>query len=44
METLVNIIINKNKKVFGEILDIKKINVGFTNTIYSVNNKFIVKI
>lgn len=44
MQKNINNIINKNKKIFGEILQIEKINVGFTNTILKINNKYILKI
>lgn len=44
MEDIINNIINKNKKIFGINAEINKINIGFTNTIYSIDNKYIVKI
>ncbi len=44
MQEIIYSIINKNKKIFGENLDVEKINVGFTNTIYSINDSFIIKI
>lgn len=44
MEDIINNIINKNKKIFGINPEINKINIGFTNTIYSIDNKYIVKI
>lgn len=44
MEKTINIIIEKNKNLFGDNPSIKKINVGFTNTIYNINDSFIVKI
>ena len=44
MQEIIYSIINKNKKIFGENLNIEKINVGFTNTIYSINDSFIIKI
>ena len=44
MQEIICSIINKNKKIFGENPDVEKINVGFTNTIYSINDSFIIKI
>lgn len=40
----VRIIIEQNKELFGDNPTINKINVGFTNTIYEVNDKYIIKI
>ena len=37
-------IIEQNKELFGDNPTINKINVGFTNTIYNVNDKYIIKI
>ena len=44
IEKVINSIIEQNKELFGENAKYEKINVGFTNTIYIVNNMFIVKI
>ena len=44
MEDIINRIIKANKILFGSSCNIKKINVGFTNTIFDVNNIYIVKI
>lgn len=44
MEKIVNTIIKNNSELFGKNPNIKKINIGFTNTIYDVNNSFIIKI
>ena len=44
MEEIVKKIININKNILGDNPIINKINVGFTNTIYNVNDKFIIKI
>ena len=44
MQEIVKRIIENNKSLFGDNLLIKKINVGFTNTLYSVNDSFIIKI
>lgn len=44
MDDIVNKIINLNKSLFGDNPSYEKINVGFTNTIYNVNNKYIIKI
>ena len=44
IEKVIENIIEHNKELFGENAKYEKINVGFTNTIYIVNNMFIVKI
>ena len=44
MENIINKIIELNSDIFGNIINVNKINVGFTNTIYDVNTKFIIKI
>lgn len=44
MENIINNIIKLNKDILGENPNVEKINVGFTNTIYDVDNKFIIKI
>ena len=44
MQEILNKIVAENKSLFGDNLDINKVNVGFTNTIYNVNDKYIVKI
>lgn len=44
MENIINNIIKHNKYIFGETPNVEKINVGFTNTIYAVDKKFIIKI
>lgn len=44
MQEAVNRIVEINKDLFGDNLTIKKVNVGFTNTIYNVNDKYIIKI
>ena len=44
MQEVVKKIIEKNNDLFGNNPIIDKINVGFTNTIYNVNDKFIIKI
>lgn len=44
MENIINKIIELNSDIFGNIINVNKINVGFTNTIYDVNNKYIIKI
>jgi serine/threonine protein kinase len=41
---IIDEIVNKHKILFGSKPIIKKINIGFTNTIYSINEKYIVKI
>lgn len=44
MKEIINEIIEQNKEIFGENVKLKKVNVGFTNTIYIVNDKYVVKI
>lgn len=44
MEEVISKIISINKELFSENPIVNKINVGFTNTIYNVNDLFIVKI
>lgn len=44
MNEIINKIMEKNKELFGINSSLEKINVGFTNTIYNVNDSFIVKI
>ena len=44
IEKIINSIIEQNKELFGENVKYEKINVGFTNTIYIVNDKYVVKI
>lgn len=44
MQEIINKIVPKKLNLFGSNPVIEKINVGFTNTIYKVNDEFIVKI
>ena len=44
MQEIINTIIKKNSQLFGDNPQIKKINVGFTNTIIVVNDLYIIKI
>jgi len=44
VDEIINKIIEHNKELFGDDFNVEKINVGFTNAIYKVNNSFIVKI
>ena len=44
MEKIIDLIIEKNKSLFGPNPIIEKINVGFTNTLYKINDSYIVKI
>ena len=44
MQEIINKIIKQNSSLFGTNPIIEKINVGFTNTIYKINDSFIVKI
>ena len=44
MDEVINKIIDQHKELFGNNSSVERINVGFTNTIYNINNSFIVKI
>lgn len=44
MNEIINKIVEHNKELFGDDTNLEKINVGFTNAIYKVNDSFIVKI
>ncbi len=44
MEKIINTIIENNYELFGKNPKTEKINIGFTNTIYIVNNSHVVKI
>lgn len=44
MEKIINTILKQNTILFGSNPKVEKINVGFTNTIYNINDSFIVKI
>lgn len=44
MNDVIDVIVKRNVGLFGEKPDVKKVNVGFTNVIYIVNDKFVVKI
>ena len=44
MDEVINKIIEQHKELFGNNSSVERINVGFTNTIYNINNAFIVKI
>lgn len=44
MQKIINKIIKQNSSLFGSNPIIEKINVGFTNTIYKINDSFIIKI
>lgn len=44
MDDIIKIIVQQNKSLLGVNPQVNRINVGFTNTIYNVNDKFIIKI
>lgn len=44
MQEIINKIIQQNQNLFRKNSTVSKINVGFTNTLYSVNDSFIIKI
>ena len=39
MQKVINNIVKKNEKIFGDNPKIDKVNVGFTNIIYIINDK-----
>jgi hypothetical protein len=43
MDEVISKIIELHKKLFDENPKIEKLNVGFTNTIYSANDSYIIK-
>ena len=44
MEDIIKQILLHNKNLLGDKPQVNKINIGFTNTLYSINDKYIVKI
>ena len=44
MQDIIHRIISKNHKLFGENPSVEKINIGFTNLVYRINDAYIVKI
>ena len=44
MEGIISKIIQQNSSLFGNNPIVKRINVGFTNTLYDINDKYIIKI
>lgn len=44
MEKIIDLIVKINKSLFGTNPIIEKINVGFTNTLYRINDSYIVKV
>ena len=44
MDKIIDLIIKNNELLFGTNPRVEKINVGFTNTLYSVNDSYIVKV
>lgn len=44
MHEIINKIVQQNQSLFGTNPKIDKINIGFTNTIYNINDLYIVKI
>ena len=44
MQEIINKIIQQNASLLGKNPIIQKINIGFTNTIYNVNDSYIIKI
>ena len=41
MDETIDKILKQNKELFGDNPSVEKINVGFTNTIYNINDSFI---
>lgn len=44
VEKIINTILNQNATLFGSNPKVGKVNMGFTNTIYNIDDSFIVKI
>ena len=44
MQNIINTILSRHSDLFGSDASAQRINIGFTNTIYSVNKAYIVKI
>ena len=44
MDTIIDLIVKNNSSLFGKEPTIEKINVGFTNTLYRINDSYIVKV
>ena len=44
MDNQIKELVNKYSNVFGDNPSIEKINVGFTNTLYDIDNKYILKV
>lgn len=44
MKDIINSVVGKNINLFGNNPSITKINIGFSNTVYNINDTFIVKI
>ena len=44
MKEIIDTIIKENKNLFGNSNKIERINIGFTNTIYNINDTYIIKI
>ena len=44
MDKIIDLIVKNNTSLFGTDPSIKKINVGFTNTLYKINDSYIVKV
>ena len=44
MDTIIDLIVKNNSSLFGQEPTIEKINIGFTNTLYKINDLFIVKV
>ena len=44
MEKIIDLIVKSNESLFGTDPIIEKINVGFTNTLYRINDSYIVKV
>ena len=44
MDKTIDLIVKQNTSLFGLNPIVKRINIGFTNTIYEINNSYIVKV
>lgn len=44
MEEIIRKIVQQNESLLGSNPQLSKINIGFTNTLYNVDDKFIIKV
>ena len=44
MENIIDSIVSSNRELFGDSPKVERVNVGFTNIIFIVNDRYVVKI